>query len=170
MACDRRRTPTRTTRPERRPYYRKTAQEARAEMTVLALSPALTRQLLTRGLAASGGRHRVGDGILACSINTSGESFGRCTVPPGVGKTTLCYFNNGERKRMLAGRFADVIPDSRALDPRASRHRCCRSSGLRLAKADLLTSWLGGRFCRMGPLPAVSAHPHTTCGKRPRKD
>lgn len=30
--------------------------------------------------------------------NTSGESFGRTTVQPGVGKTTVRYFNNGERK------------------------------------------------------------------------
>ena len=28
--------------------------------------------------------------------NTSGESFGQCTVQPGVGKTTVRYFNNGE--------------------------------------------------------------------------
>ena len=40
--------------------------------------------------------------------NTSGESFDRCTVQPGVGKTTVRYFNNGERKRMLAAKFADV--------------------------------------------------------------
>ena len=40
--------------------------------------------------------------------NTSGESFGECTVQPGVGKTTVRYFNNGERKRMLAAKFADV--------------------------------------------------------------
>jgi hypothetical protein len=40
--------------------------------------------------------------------NTSGESFGECTVQPGVGKTTVRYFNTGERKRMLAARFADV--------------------------------------------------------------
>jgi len=40
--------------------------------------------------------------------NTSGESFGRCTVQPGVGKTTVRYFNNGERKRMLAAKFAEV--------------------------------------------------------------
>jgi hypothetical protein len=40
--------------------------------------------------------------------NTSGESFGGCTVQPGVGKTTVRYFNNGERKRMLAAKFADV--------------------------------------------------------------
>jgi len=40
--------------------------------------------------------------------NTSGESFGQCTVQPGVGKTTVRYFNNGERKRMLAAKFADV--------------------------------------------------------------
>jgi len=40
--------------------------------------------------------------------NTSGESFGRSTVQPGVGKTTVRYFNNGERKRMLAAKFAEV--------------------------------------------------------------
>jgi hypothetical protein len=40
--------------------------------------------------------------------NTSGESFGQCTVQPGVGKTTVRYFNNGERKRMLAAKFAEV--------------------------------------------------------------
>ncbi len=40
--------------------------------------------------------------------NTSGESFGACTVQPGVGKTTVRYFNNGERKRMLAAKFAEV--------------------------------------------------------------
>jgi len=41
-------------------------------------------------------------------INTSGESFGQCTVQPGVGKTTVRRFNNGERKRMLAAKFAEV--------------------------------------------------------------
>lgn len=40
--------------------------------------------------------------------NTSGESFGETSVQPGVGKTTVRYFNNGERKRMLAAKFADV--------------------------------------------------------------
>jgi len=40
--------------------------------------------------------------------NTSGESFGQCTVQPGVGKTRVRYFNNGERKRMLAAKFAEV--------------------------------------------------------------
>ncbi len=40
--------------------------------------------------------------------NTSGEDFGQCTVQPGVGKTTVRYFNNGERKRMLAAKFAEV--------------------------------------------------------------
>jgi len=39
--------------------------------------------------------------------NTSGESFGQCTVQPGVGKTRVRYFNNGERKRMLAAKFAE---------------------------------------------------------------
>jgi hypothetical protein len=40
--------------------------------------------------------------------NTTGESFGECTVQPGVGKTKVRYFNNGERKRMLAAKFAEV--------------------------------------------------------------
>jgi hypothetical protein len=40
--------------------------------------------------------------------NTSGESFGECTVQPGVGKTKVRYFNNGERKRMLAAKFGEV--------------------------------------------------------------
>jgi hypothetical protein len=40
--------------------------------------------------------------------NTSGESFGQCSVQPGVGKTTVGYFNDGERKRMLAAKFAEV--------------------------------------------------------------
>jgi hypothetical protein len=40
--------------------------------------------------------------------NTSGESFGETIVQPGVGKTSVKYFNDGERKRMLAAKFADV--------------------------------------------------------------
>jgi hypothetical protein len=40
--------------------------------------------------------------------NTSGESFGETGVQPGVGKTSVKYFNNGERKRMLAAKFAEV--------------------------------------------------------------
>jgi hypothetical protein len=40
--------------------------------------------------------------------NTSGESYGECAVQPGVGKTTVRYFNDGERKRMLAAKFAEV--------------------------------------------------------------
>jgi hypothetical protein len=40
--------------------------------------------------------------------NTSGESYGETAVQPGVGKTTVKYFNDGERKRMLAAKFADV--------------------------------------------------------------
>lgn len=40
--------------------------------------------------------------------NTSGESFGESTVQPGVGKTAVRYFNTGERKRMLASKFAAV--------------------------------------------------------------
>jgi len=45
--------------------------------------------------------------------NTSGESFGQCTVQPGEGKTTVRYFNNGERKRMLAAKFAEVPIEKR---------------------------------------------------------
>jgi len=45
--------------------------------------------------------------------NTSGESLGECTVQPGVGKTTVRYFNDGERKRMLAAKFADVPVNKR---------------------------------------------------------
>jgi hypothetical protein len=40
--------------------------------------------------------------------NTSGEDFGECHVQPGVGLTTVRYFLNGERKRMLAAKFAEV--------------------------------------------------------------
>ena len=40
--------------------------------------------------------------------NTSGESFGETIVQPGVGKTTVKYFNDGERKKMLAAKFAEV--------------------------------------------------------------
>ena len=40
--------------------------------------------------------------------NTSGEDFGEATVQPGVGKTNVRYFKNGERKRMLAAKFAKV--------------------------------------------------------------
>ena len=36
------------------------------------------------------------------------EASAQCTVQPGVGKTTVRYFNNGERKRMLAAKFAAV--------------------------------------------------------------
>ena len=45
--------------------------------------------------------------------NTSGESFDTCTVQPGVGKTTVRYFNDGERKRMLAAKFAEVPIEKR---------------------------------------------------------
>ncbi len=45
--------------------------------------------------------------------NTSGEGFGACTVQPGVGKTAVRYFNNGERKRMLAAKFAGVPIEKR---------------------------------------------------------
>jgi hypothetical protein len=40
--------------------------------------------------------------------NTSGESFDETVVQPGVGKTAVRYFKDGERKRMLAAKFADV--------------------------------------------------------------
>ncbi len=58
--------------------------------------------------------------------NTSGESFGRCTVQPGVGKTTGRYFNIGERKRMLAAKFAEVPIEKRyvfdaAIDQKRTR-------------------------------------------------
>jgi hypothetical protein len=45
--------------------------------------------------------------------NTSGESFGESVVQPGVGKTTVRYFNNGERKRMLAAKYAEVPIEKR---------------------------------------------------------
>jgi hypothetical protein len=45
--------------------------------------------------------------------NTSGEDFGRCTVQPGVGKTQVRYFKNGERKRMLASKFMSVPIEKR---------------------------------------------------------
>ena len=54
--------------------------------------------------------------LLQCYMtvtNTSGESFGETTVQPGVGKTTVSYFNNGERKRMLAAKFAEVPIEKR---------------------------------------------------------
>ena len=40
--------------------------------------------------------------------NTSGESYRECAVQPGVGKTMVRDFNDGERKRMLAAKFAEV--------------------------------------------------------------
>lgn len=56
--------------------------------------------------------------------NTSGESFGESTVQPGVGKTTVRYFNNGERKRMLAGKFAEVPISKRyVFDPTIDNER-----------------------------------------------
>ena len=56
--------------------------------------------------------------------NTSGESFGECTVQPGVGKTTVRYFNNGERKRMLAAKFAEVpIAKRYVFDPAIDQQR-----------------------------------------------
>jgi len=45
--------------------------------------------------------------------NTSGESFGATQVQPGVGKTTVRYFNNGERKRMMAAKFTEVPIEKR---------------------------------------------------------
>ncbi len=56
--------------------------------------------------------------------NTSGEGFGECTVQPGVGKTTVRYFNNGERKRMLAAKFAQVPINKRyVFDPQIDQKR-----------------------------------------------
>ncbi|MHC4403664.1 MAG: hypothetical protein ACYTG0_28745 [Planctomycetota bacterium] len=56
--------------------------------------------------------------------NTSGEGFGQCTVQPGVGKTTVRYFNNGERKRMLAAKFAQVPIEKRyVFDPKIDQKR-----------------------------------------------
>jgi hypothetical protein len=56
--------------------------------------------------------------------NTSGESLGECTVQPGVGKTTVRYFNDGERKRMLAAKFADVPVAKRyVFDPTVDQER-----------------------------------------------
>ena len=50
--------------------------------------------------------------------NTSGESFGECTIQPGVGKTSVGYFNNGERKRMMAAKFESVPIEKRyVFDP-----------------------------------------------------
>ena len=98
-------------------------------MTVLGLSPALARELLTLvgGIRWATASWRV-------RSTRRGDSFGRCTVQPGVGKTTVCYFNNSERKRMLAGGFADVIPDSRSLHLSPAGHGCRLPSRLRLAK------------------------------------
>jgi hypothetical protein len=56
--------------------------------------------------------------------NTSGESFGESTIQPGVGKTTVRYFNNGERKRMLAAKFAEVPIEKRyVFDPSVDQER-----------------------------------------------
>jgi len=56
--------------------------------------------------------------------NTSGEGFGQCTVQPGVGKTTVRYFNDGERKRMLAAKFAEVPIQKRyVFDPTVDQKR-----------------------------------------------
>lgn len=56
--------------------------------------------------------------------NTSGESFDACTVQPGVGRTTVRYFNNGERKRMLAAKFASVpITKRYVFDPLVDQKR-----------------------------------------------
>ncbi len=56
--------------------------------------------------------------------NTSGESFGTCAVQPGVGKTEVRYFNNGERKRMLAAKFAEVpIAKRYVFDARIDQER-----------------------------------------------
>jgi hypothetical protein len=56
--------------------------------------------------------------------NTSGESFGECTVQPGVGKTAVRAFNDGERKKMLAAKFADVPVQKRyVFDPTVDQER-----------------------------------------------
>ncbi len=56
--------------------------------------------------------------------NTSGESFGESAIQPGVGKTTVRYFNNGERKRMLAAKFAEVPISKRyVFDPTVDNER-----------------------------------------------
>ena len=56
--------------------------------------------------------------------NTSGESLGECTVQPGVGKTAVRYFNDGERKRMLAAKFAEVPVHKRyVFDPTVDQER-----------------------------------------------
>ena len=56
--------------------------------------------------------------------NTSGESFGQTAVQPGVGKTTVRYFNDGERKKMLAAKFADVpIAKRYVFDPAIDQQR-----------------------------------------------
>ncbi len=56
--------------------------------------------------------------------NTSGEDYGQCTVQPGVGKTTVRYFKNGERKRMLAAKFAEVpIAKRYVFDPEVDQKR-----------------------------------------------
>jgi hypothetical protein len=56
--------------------------------------------------------------------NTSGESLGECTVQPGVGKTAVRYFNDGERKRMLAAKFAEVPVNKRyVFDPTVDQER-----------------------------------------------
>ncbi len=51
-------------------------------------------------------RHRIRVGVHASS--QTGRSRGECTVQPGVGKTKVRCFNNGERRRMLAAKFAEV--------------------------------------------------------------
>lgn len=56
--------------------------------------------------------------------NTSGEGYGQCTVQPGVGKTAVRYFNDGERKRMLAAKFAAVPIEKRyVFDPDVDQER-----------------------------------------------
>jgi len=40
--------------------------------------------------------------------NTSGESFESTTIQPGHGKSTVRYFKNGERKKMLSAKFMNV--------------------------------------------------------------
>jgi hypothetical protein len=82
--------------------------------------------------------------------NTSGESFGECTVQPGVGKTTVRYFNNGERKRMLAAKFAEVPIQKRyvfdaTIDQKRTRmyYRLENVKGSRWASFPCLTARCG---------------------------
>lgn len=46
--------------------------------------------------------------VYMTATNTSGEDFGQSTIQPGVGRTEVSSFLNGEKKRMLASKFASV--------------------------------------------------------------